>query len=163
MSYTELLAKFGLIPKEVSSQFNNWGFPQPEAQEVPDVPPEAIVTALRERAEGQEATEIRETDLDILPEYTATRQSGKLHLVIRSLNTEVLNEGDIKITFGRTKRGDYIIPWTAEAITEYMVDPDSYLQDGRRRIRFKNVHEVWYGESKTFMVATPEEQDDHEG
>lgn len=162
MSYTEMMARFGLIPSDTANEFKHWGFPQPEAKPGEEVTPDVIVTALRERAESADATEIRETDLDIIKQYTATRQQGRLHLVIRTLDGDQVNEGNIKIVFGRTGRGEYIIPWTSDSIVEYMVDADTYLQDGRKRVRFMSVREVWHGEMKSFMVATPEVTNDPE-
>lgn len=162
MSYTELMARLNLLPKEVAAEFSRWGHPQPEGAASNETA-EVVVTALRERIEGEEATDIRQTDLDVLHQYMDSRQTGRLHLVIKGLTGEEVSSGDLKIVFGKTPRGEYIIPWNHDSIEEYLVDHDTYLQDGRRRVRFKTTRELWYGESKAFVVATPEDTDDVEG
>jgi hypothetical protein len=68
---------------------------------------------------------------------------------------------DFSITYGRTAIGDYIIPWRSESIRQEMTNGMTYLtvEDPpgalKNRVFFKDTREIYYGDTKAFMVCSP--------
>jgi hypothetical protein len=115
-----------------------------------------------ERAMSEEGyVTVKETDLEILPCFLKTQRKGVLHF-------EMLNgtKEDFEISYGLTPFGEYIIPWTDDDISEAMTNGLTYLQvpNGRLegeevlydRVAIRRVRELYYGNTKAFMVCVPE-------
>ena len=161
MSISEVFSRIGVVDPQMLAELRRWGFPIPEAKSpgaaISDA--NAAVQALREVIESEEAVAIRQTDMDILKQYTNTMKKGRLHLTVRDLRGEEINKGDFEVTFGRAG-SDYIIPWDNDSIEEFMLDDETYLQDGKRRVRFSTVRELCFGSTKAFMLCTPADDED---
>lgn len=104
------------------------------------------------QSEGYAVT--RSTDLEVLPQYLATQQSGTLHVSIYTTDPTVESEADIQIIFGRTTLGDYIIPWKSESIAAEITNGFCYLRTAEGDIFFSGVQELFFGDHKAFMVCT---------
>ena len=163
MSISEVFSRIGVVDPQMLAELRRWGFPIPEAKtpaaSISDA--DAAVQALREVIESEEAVAIKQTDMDILKQYTSSMKKGRLHLTVKDLRGEEINRGNFEVTFGRAyPSGDYIIPWDNESIEEFMLDGDTYLQDGKRRIRFNTVRELFFGDTKAFMICAPVKDED---
>lgn len=154
MTISEIVARVGIIDKNMSAELRRWGFPiieLPEGERIDD--PDVAIEAIQEAIESEEQIELRTTDLDVFRQFMETRKDGKLHLVVRE------QTGEFSVSFGRMKHGDdYIIPWNTSSIEEFITNGDSYLIDGRRKIYFSACHELFYGDVKAFMICTPAEK-----
>lgn len=154
MSISEVVARVGIIDPLMLAELRRWGFPiaeTPEGTRIDD--PEAAIEAIQEAIESEEQVEVRTTDLDVFKQYVETCKDGKLHLVARE------QHGEFTVSFGRTKYGnEYIIPWRTSSVEEFMTNGETYLLDGRRKIYFSDIREVFYGDVKAFMICTPVER-----
>lgn len=161
MNISEVFSRIGVVDPHMLAELRRWGHPIPEATETTKaiVDLDSAVQAIREVVEGEEAILVRQTDMDVLKQYAATMRKGRLHLTVRGLRGDEINQGDFEVTFGRTRLGgDYIIPWDSESVEEFMLDEGTYLQDGKRRIRFESVKELFFGDTRAFMICTPTKQ-----
>lgn len=115
--------------------------------------PEEAIEAIEEAVTSANQVEVRVTDLDILKHFLLSRKDGKLHLV-----TENGTKGTWPVTFGTiTRLGQqlYIIPWNSDTIEGMMTNGESYLLDGKVKIYFGEVTDLYFGEQKAFMLCTP--------
>lgn len=157
----------GLIDKVLLEEFRRWKAPI----EIPDTLPEPPTTveeaaaAIEEVLQSESFVLTRETDLEIFRQYMKTQTVGNLHVEIPAdpeapLGLEVTT-ADFQVTFGKTAIGEFIIPWRSESIRQEMTngmtyllveDPPSALMN---KIFFKDTREVYYGDTKAFMVCSP--------
>lgn len=138
-----------LIPIKQLQEVNRWGTIQlPEKQKsVEDI--QELKELLQNARTMDEIFPIRETDLDLLHNHLKTKKKGKLFL---------LGQGTI-VEYSRTPIGEIVIPWLDEdSIIDQLVDIDTYFKpakgDGPKLV-FKNAIEVFYGNKKAFILATP--------
>src|SRR3972149_4268245 len=132
---TEAVTKAGLINEDMVRELQKWGLPVSLPEVAPYEDREAAVQAIQEAIEDPGQVEVKQTDLDCLNQYLETRTEGKLHVVS---GTE---KATFPISFGRTLMGEYIIPWRSNSIVELMVNGDTYLMDGKKKIYFQDVRE----------------------
>ena len=145
---TKSILMAGIVPDETVTEISRWGEPLPEVEVVNDRA--AVLEMIREAVEGPKPVEIRQTVLDALRLFEHRKESGRLYYADR---------GKTKFTdvdFMVDSVGNYIIPWVAENITDFMLDPDTYLKPtGSPRVFFMDVDEAFYGEKKMFLVCKP--------
>jgi hypothetical protein len=115
---------------------------------VPDepIPFELAASMISEALQAEEYVEVRETDLEIFAQYNKTETDGLLR---------VGNE-DIKVKYGSTCAGEFIISWSGESVHELMTDPETHLvRFNGVIVHFRDVRELYFGKQKVFMVCTP--------
>ncbi len=89
---------------------------------------------------------MRITDPDLLAQYTNSRVEGLLRVQI---GTE---QADFPIVFGRTVLGEYIIPWSSDALEEALERCDAWLS-APEEIHFRAANVFSYGQDKAFIVC----------
>lgn len=149
------VVKTGLVDPIILEEMRRWGI----ALELPDpgpapLNPNELAAGIQLALESEGYVLVRETDLAVLQQYASTTSQGELHLV---LDDELghLQDVDVPVTFGRTPLNEYIIPWRSEAIEAALVNGMTYLVDGQVRVYFRAVRELFFGETKAFMICTP--------
>jgi hypothetical protein len=106
---------------------------------------------------SEEYVLVRETDLEAVRQYLATMRDGCLHLDSGQQDT------DLDVSFGKTPLGEYIIAWTNDPIAEMMTNGLTYLVENGKRVFFKDVRELFFGDQKAFMICAPSSVEDHDG
>ncbi len=157
------VARAGLVPPEVMQEIRRWGLPV-ELLSVEDkdvlTNPKQVVDLIQRALEDVDQVQISETDLDLLTRYLdpAYRQEGTLVVKHDDQKTSV------KVNFSTTPLGEYAIPWMSESIVDFLTNGQTYLRfklnGANERVKFSNVREVFFGETKAFMVCTPGEADE---
>lgn len=150
--------KSGLIPPEALAEVQRWGAPINVPDEIPDPPKTAEEAAekIREVLESQGFVLTRETDLNILQQYLSTQRAGSLHVQLpKEAGDEfITTEADVPVVFGKTRLGEYILPWQGENLRSEMTNGLTYLDEGQgARVYFGDVREIFFGEFKAFMVC----------
>lgn len=115
--------------------------------------PEEAIEAIEEAMTSAGQVEVRVTDLDILKNFLQTRKHGKLHVV-----AEDGTKGTLNVTFGTINRHnyvDYIIPWNNDSIEGILTNGESHLIDDKKKIFFASVMDLYFEDTKAFMVCTP--------
>lgn len=159
---TVAVVETGLIQPEVLDEMRRWGLPIDviESNEVAKSPDE-IVERIQEALEGEDLVRLRDTDLDVIRHYLNQQRPGKLHVGIEE------DSSSFSVFFCLTKLGEYVIPWRSESIYTLMLDEGTYLsfaevdssgKNKRRKVHFKDVRELFFGDTKAFMVCTPVEE-----
>jgi hypothetical protein len=145
------VAQSGALDEGMLRELAKWRLPLelPDSAATPFETPEEAVDAIEEAVESRAAVEVRATDLDVLKQYLATATKGKLHIVTQ------LENGTFPVTYGLTKFGDYIIPWQADSLVEFLTNGESYLQAKGGKVYFSTVQELYFGERKVFIQCTP--------
>ena len=158
--------KAGLVSDDTLKEMKRWGLLPVGANDdlTPYASADAAIEGIREALESEEQVRIQTTDLDALHWYLNIENQRKGRLVLA--DTETGEKGSKTIVFSIfTPANKVLIPWVSESITELMLNGDSYLSykddDGtNKRIRFKDVEELYFGATKAFMACVPEEADD---
>jgi hypothetical protein len=148
----------GLIPAESLAEMQRWRAPIDIPDEIPE-PPKTLEEAsekIRNVLESQGFILTRETDLNILQQYLNTQHSASLHVELpKEAGDEfTTSKADFPVVFGKTKLGEYILPWQGDNLRSEMTNGLTYLHVDGQRIFFNEVREVFYGEFKAFMVCT---------
>lgn len=145
----EAMLKTGIIPGMAVSELARWGVELP--QQVPvETDPEEALEGIREAIESPETVAMRTTDMDALRFYKENEKMGRLYYASANGTTFV------DVSYAKNQFNQYLIPWNDEDIYALMLDPDTYLKPkGEERIYFSDVHELYYGEKKAFMVCIP--------
>jgi len=157
---TNAVIKAGLIHPDYLKEFQRWGAPIEVPEILPETPKdmESAARAIEEalQSEGQVLT--RETDLEVLHQYLNTQTQGVLHVEIDAAD-DMVNSADIPVSFGVTPNLEYIIPYRSESITEEMTNGLTYLRryddTSGPKIFFSSVRELFFGETKAFLLCTP--------
>lgn len=144
----------GAIDEGMLRELNKWKLPgvvvpSEDGFKSPEEAIEAIETAMTSASQ----VEVRITDLDILKNWLQTRKSGKLHLVTENGTTATL-----PVTFGIINRHnyvDYIIPWNNDSIEVMLTNGESYLLDEKKKVFFSSVMDLYFEDTKAFIVCTP--------
>jgi hypothetical protein len=150
------MVQSGLIDEDWLKQMRGWGLLSTPEEAEPITDPQVLVDRLREVIESREAVELRDTDLDIVRQYLAKREKGKLHVPNPEESGKTV---PLPVEFCRTVLGEYVIPWTSESIRDLLTDEQTYLKVvGRPRIQFQEVRELFYDRQRAFVVCTPTEK-----
>jgi len=151
---SEAVIRAGLVGTETLAEIRRWGLPlevDENAVEHAESADDAL-DLLRDALESEDLVTIRDTDLDIMRVYLRKQERGRL----------VIKGSPIPVSFCRLITGEYAIPWMSESITDTMVDGETHLKVRRKKVYFCDIREVYFGETKVFMVCRPgvkEEQD----
>jgi predicted transcriptional regulator len=145
----------GLLDRNTVSELQRWGYLREVDEGVLDSQlqsSEEVVNVLRDALESEDMVEIRDTDLDIMKTWMRDQRKGRL----------VVHGESIPITFCTLLTGEYAIPWMGENISGLLLDGESHLKLKRKKVYFRDVREVYFGEVKAFMVCLPglKENDD---
>ena len=148
------IAQSGAIDESMLRELNKWKLPGVVVpSEAGFTTPEEALEAIEEAMTSANQVEVRVTDLDILKNFLQTRRSGKLYVV-----TEDGTKGAINVTFGTISRRnyvDYIIPWNNDSIETILTNGESYLLDDKKKVFFSAVMDLYFEDTKAFMVCTP--------
>lgn len=148
-SMIEAVLKAGLVSEEALEEMKRFStvIPKDAITEDPkDLSETARIIATALESEGY--VMVRETDLEVLQQYMETSRAGLLHV-----ETEDGAYSEFGITFGRTRLGECIIAWRSESIEELLTNGLSYLEFEGVRTFFSDVRELFFGETKAFMVC----------
>lgn len=124
-----------------------------------------MVQAIEEALQAEGLVLTRETDLEAVNWYLADQRQGELTVVLEEVSEEgakVIHQATIACTFGLTPLGEFIIRWHSEAIEDVMTNGRTFLSfvspetlGERVEIYFNRVREVFFGETKAFIICTP--------
>lgn len=145
----------GLLDHSILEEMRRWGVPV-DLLETDGKKPRSldeVTDRLREALEGEGYVLVRETDLAVLQQYAATMQQGTLHLVLDTEDGP--NESDLEVTYGRTPLNHYILAWKSMGIADVLTNGMTYLNDGTSRVYFHQVRELFFGDTKAFMICEP--------
>lgn len=157
-SIVEVMVRGGVVPENALAEFRRWKLPGVPAELPAPAPvdtPEQAAEALSELRAGveqvlgdRELVLPRVTDPDLLAQYTSTRFEGMLHV---ETGTE---QADFPLVFGRTARGEYIIPWSSDALEDVLERGEAWII-APEEIHFSATNVFSYGQDKAFIVCTP--------
>ncbi len=149
---TEAVLRAGLVSPTQLDEFRRWNPNIAEnAEPAPEPRPlEESAQIIAEALQSEGYVLLRETDLEALHQYIATTTRGRLHIELPGQDPI-----EFEISFGKTKTGDFIIPWRGDNIYDALANGLTYLSVGEDQIFFSEVRELFYGEHKTFMVCVP--------
>ena len=121
------------------------------------VPLEDAAYSLSKVVQEADYVAVRETDLDVVQVYMKSQKEGMLHLEITY--AEDRTTADFPVTYGRTKMGEFIIPWSTPTIADAMTNGLTYLkalvEGGTELVYFDDVRELYFDDTKAFMVCRP--------
>jgi hypothetical protein len=152
------LAQAGLLPPEAVKQFKRWNpdaVGDIEPSDIPDEPKpiDEIVPQICGVMTAKEQVDIRETNLEVDQIFKQTKVTAVLHLVDDN------QSGNIDVEVGRLLTGEFLLPWSSEGIEDIMTNGRTCLQIGQapsvREVYFSDVRDLYFGDSKAFMVCTP--------
>lgn len=163
----------GLIDKDILLQCQRWGF-VPRDLDIGIVEePHVALDLIQEALENEDQVRLQNTDLDLLKFYlnTDNQYKGQLTIVDKDLGTRatktiVYARREIRVHSKAFTQ--YIIPWLSESIAETMTNGETFLKykegDKKMRVYFVDVHEMYFGDVKAFMICDAlEEADDGTG
>lgn len=145
---TTAILKSGILSEVVLKEFSKWGFSfdQPTA---PITTVEELVLSIEEALQSEGLVIERVTDVDLVRQYMATTEVGTLHVEIGS------EKADFPVPYGRTRLGEFILPWKGDNVLEEMTNGLTYLETADKKKHYFNVvREFYYGDTKAFMVCT---------
>jgi len=154
-SMIEAVLKAGVVDANTLALFKKFGAPiDPDAEVEEPKDLETAAAIIGDVLESEGYVVVRETDLQVFNQYVETSRRGTLHLAVESdVEPTGLTATDIEITYGKTKMGEYIIAWHSESIEDLLTDGNSYLEAEDCRIFFQSVRELYFGNTKAFMVC----------
>ena len=144
----------GLLSPQVVDELRRWGTPLDDVSNIQGQSPDQVAAKIRETLESEHYVLVRETDLAVLGQYLTTATTGTLHLVLDDDAT--LEDTDVPVTFGKTPLDEYIFAWMSSSIVDVLTNALTYLETGATRVYFGQVRELFFGETKAFMICTPQ-------
>jgi hypothetical protein len=161
-SIAQAVVQSGLLSEETLAEFRRWGHPIEAPPPIPKSLDE-VVLAIEQALQEEGLVVTRETDLEAVATYLTEQRSGVLHVVLGEGAERV--ETDIPCSYSYSKMGDYLIRWHADSIEEVLTNGETYLlahsltlngsPDVPDKVFFNRVREVFFGETKAFIVCTP--------
>jgi hypothetical protein len=119
------------------------------------VPLEDAAASLSKVVQEADYVAVRETDLDAVQVYLKSQKEGMLH--IEMISADDKTTADFPVTYGRTKMGEYIIPWSTPTIADAMTNGFTHLtvkvEGGEELVYFDDVRELYFDDTKAFMVC----------
>lgn len=146
---TKAVALSGALDEAMLRELAKWRLPVNVPEGEPYSSPDEAAESIQRALESEEQVELRATDLDVMKQYMTTQSKGKIHIVTRQ---EV---GTFDISFGKTKLGQYIIPWRSDPLIESLTNGESYILDNRKKVYLSDVRELYFGEQRAFIICTP--------
>lgn len=157
-SIVEVMVRGGVVSADALAEFRRWKVPGVPAElPVPapvDTLEEATAALIELRSGVERVLQDRDlvlprvTDPDLLAQYTNTRFEGTLHV---ETGTE---QADFQMIFGRTARGEYIIPWSSEALEDVLERGEAWIVQPEE-VHFVSTNTFSYGPDKAFIVCIP--------
>jgi hypothetical protein len=147
---TSAVLRTGLIDPDLLQEIRRWGV---VFEDVPAAKPqtlEEVTNRIQEALESQDLVLVRETDLSVLDEYIKSARRGTLRVVV-----DDGHQGEFHVTFGRTKLGEFVLPWLSSSIADVLTNGMTHLWDEGEPVYFSQVRELFFGETKAFMICTP--------
>ena len=150
-----IAVRSGIVSPDMTSEFAKWGYFIDSGLDSSPAPrtKEEFVEQVEQALESEDLVIVRETDLAALEQYLTTQKIG--HLVVLD-NGEAVK---FDITYGRTTSGEYIIAWRGEAISELLTNGLTFLlEQDDTQVFFSSVRDLFFGETKSFIVCTAAEK-----
>lgn len=143
----------GIVSPDMTAEFAKWGF-YFNSDDLSSVPApktkEQFIEQVEQALEAEDLVIVRETDLSVLDQYLSTQKVGSL--VVIDNGTPV----KFDITYGMAKTGEYIIAWRGDSISELLTNGLTFLlEKDDNQVFFSNVRELFFGETKSFIVCAP--------
>jgi hypothetical protein len=148
---SKAVVRSGAVDASMLAELAHWKLPVTVPEEAPFASAEEAVAAIEDAQEEDAQVEIRVTDPGLLKQYEATKQPGKLKVVINEEQSQAFGWD-----YGRTLLGEYILAWTSTVSTELLVNGMTYLlTSDKQRVYFTNTQDIYVGDEKKFVVCTP--------
>lgn len=169
----EIMVKAGVVQPEQVAELQRWGLPTVGEGDPPPVtsgeyttprggptavaplPAEQRATTLLELQMGLESALqdqslilTRITDPTLVAQLRETRTQGVLHVREGEL------EADLPLLFGRSDRGEILIPWSSQALEEARDRGDAWLVQPEL-VFFCACNVYCHDDRKTFIACTP--------
>lgn len=155
---TAVVLRSGIVPEEKIAEMKKWGLIE-ESQESSYPPPEdakQLIQQLDQALQDEDMVLIRETELESLSSYLSSQQVGMLYLF--DPETEVGTE--VQVVYGRTKIGEYVLPWSSESIEIMLTNGSTHLVTAQdERVFFSTVRELFFGQQKSFVVCSASQRE----
>ena len=155
---TAIILKSGILEENTLAEFRRWKLPLPEAEDTTNallsdvkISPENLAQLLERAMQEEGYVLTRETDLDALPRFLNSMRPGVLHLT-----TPDVIGAEIRVMVGKQVTGkltEYIIPWNADTITEWLMNGETYLEVEGKKVFFSSVRELFFGGTKAFLLC----------
>lgn len=145
------LVESGLVDSAMVRELQRWGVPVEPLEVKPPASAQELTARLLEAVEREGYTLFRETDLQVLERYLASQKIGLLFVAD---SPEGAPHPPISVAFGRTKECEYVLPWRSEGIKDLLTNGTTFLLDDDRKVYFRDVRELFFGETKAFLVCT---------
>lgn len=146
---TKAMALSGALDETMLRELSKWKLPIEVPEDDPYESPEEAIEAIEDAMTGVGQVEVRATDLDVMKQYLRTQRSGKLYL------ESTKEKMTIPATFGVTTMGEYIMPWRGDSIADLLTNGLSHFIDGKRKVFISDVQELYFGDTKVFILCTP--------
>lgn len=147
----KLMVNSGVLNPTQIAEFQRWGTVQDNDLKMKDPPKDAqeFMLEVERVLQKEDMVLLRETDFAALTNYLKNQRQGVLYLDTGSASTEV------NVAYTLSTSGEYLIPWMAEGISDLLVNGLTYLKTADTRVFFSEVRELFYGETKAFVVCRP--------
>lgn len=153
-SLKEEMVLSGAVDKDMVAELQSFAAPLDELLDIEwDTKPktaEEALTRIQEAIMSRDQVEIRATDLNIMRRYLENQEEGKLHLT----DSKTGQKTSFKVIFAWSEMKEIILPWRSDNIEDLLIDPDSFLRTGGKKLYFGTVQELYFGKQKTFLLCT---------
>jgi predicted transcriptional regulator len=151
---TKAIIETGLVDEHNIEQLRRWGLLTTVAEVQNYKDPEVIIQRIREAIEGEDAVELRDTDLDLIKEFLAHKEKGKLCVPVSEEEDKKIVS--LPVEYCATELGEIVIPWASEGIEDLLLHPKTHMKlSGGEKITFSSVREIFYDRRKAFVVCSP--------
>lgn len=147
-TFTSIAVRAGLVAPDMLAEFHKWGLAHNAPKGPVPMDKETLLQQIEAALDSEDAILLRETDLSVLQQYLATQKVG----VLEVFDPEPVS---IQVIYGLLGTGELVLPWSSESVEELMLQPTTYViaTDGTKYY-FSDVRELFYGDTKSFMVCT---------
>lgn len=153
-SLATAIVKAGILSPETLQEFRKWGFPVEEPTGRAHGTPEEVTQAVEDALQSEGLILSRETDLEAANLFLRSMLKGELHVVMEDEGGDAFT--DVDCVYGKTPLGEFIIRWYSESISDVLTNGKTYLkQHSGCRTYFKDAREVFFGQTKAFVICTP--------
>lgn len=155
---TAVVLRSGIVPDEKIAEMKKWGLIEEPTGPAYPAPTNGkqLVEQLDQALQDEDMVLIRETELESLNSYLSSQQMGELHLVDLETDTETR----IQVVYGRTKIGEYVLPWSSESIEVMLTNGSTRLVTAQgESVFFSTVRELFFGQQKSFVVCAVSQQE----
>lgn len=146
---TEAIALSGALDQAMLGEILKWRLPATVPEGEPYTTADEAVAAIEDAQSSYDQVEIRVSDPDALRHYMTTRKPGKLRVVMEDATSTFDWE------YGVTPMGDYILRWNDGTNTDVLCNGETCLLDGKRKVFFGRVQDLYFGDQRMFILCTP--------